>query len=217
MVNREKEISQQVRIRTQQLAASEARNKMLVDNAANGVISIASDHTIDSFNPAAESIFGYPAKDIIGSSIHSLVQNTDDTELALLPSAEISLIGIRKDNSKFPLKLSLGLNQINNQDALVAILSDDTKRQEAERLLIQSKEAAEEANQQKSVFLNMMSHELRTPLTVILGYIPLLQNPATLPSPDLVKQIADDISISGNHLMALIDDLLDISKIESGK
>lgn len=94
---------------------------------------------------------------------------------------------------------------------------DITEHKQSEMAQREAKEAAEKANQQKSAFLNVMSHELRTPLTVILGYLPILQNRQQPSPPELVAQIADDMNISGQHLLEMINDLLDISKIEAGQ
>lgn len=88
---------------------------------------------------------------------------------------------------------------------------------EKEEMLQKAMEKAEEANRLKSEFLNTMNHELRTPLTVILGNIPLLTDEKDLPEPKEVAEIARDMEKSARHLLTLINDLLDISKIEAGK
>lgn len=100
---------------------------------------------------------------------------------------------------------------------MIGVNQDITQRKLSEQAMKQAKRVAEEANQQKSAFLNTMSHELRTPLTVILGYLPILKNQQQMPPPETVKQIAEDMDISGQHLMEMINDLLDISKIEAGQ
>ncbi|MBL7002706.1 MAG: CHASE domain-containing protein, partial [Gammaproteobacteria bacterium] len=100
---------------------------------------------------------------------------------------------------------------------MIGINMDITLQKNTEQALLQAKQAAESANRQKSAFLNTMSHELRTPLTVILGYIPLLKsNDNPLPA-DTIVQIAEDMDLSGQHLLEMINDLLDISKIEAGE
>lgn len=88
---------------------------------------------------------------------------------------------------------------------------------EKEGELQEAKERAEGTNRLKSDFLNMMSHELRTPLTVILGNVPILTDEKDLPEPKEVAEIARDMEKSGMHLLSLINDLLDISKIEAGR
>ncbi len=100
---------------------------------------------------------------------------------------------------------------------MIGVNLDITERKQTEQAMIQAKHVAEEANRQKSAFLNVMSHELRTPLTVILGYLPLLKNPdQTLPS-EAIIQIAEDMDLSGQHLMEMVNDILDLSKIEAGQ
>ena len=100
---------------------------------------------------------------------------------------------------------------------MIGVNLDITERKESEQAMRQAKQAAEETNRQKSVFLNMMSHELRTPLTVILGYLPLLKNQEQMLRPEVIAQIANDMDLSGQHLMEMINDLLDVSKIDAGE
>jgi len=78
-------------------------------------------------------------------------------------------------------------------------------------------EKAQEASRLKSEFLNVMSHELRTPLAVMLGNLPLLTDPNDLPEHEEAAEIAHDIEEAGEHMLTLVNDLLDLSKIEAGK
>ncbi|MBC8212628.1 MAG: CHASE domain-containing protein [Gammaproteobacteria bacterium] len=100
---------------------------------------------------------------------------------------------------------------------MIGVNLDITEQKRSEQAMLRAKLAAEDANRQKSAFLNVMSHELRTPLTVILGYLPMLKNLEQMPSAEIIAQIANDMDISGNHLLEMINDLLDISKIEAGQ
>ena len=100
---------------------------------------------------------------------------------------------------------------------LIGINMDITESKRSEENMRLAKQAAEEANRQKSAFLNVMSHELRTPLTVILGYLPLLRNREKMLPAEAVAKVAEDMDISGQHLLEMINDLLDISKIEAGQ
>ncbi len=109
---------------------------------------------------------------------------------------------------------------IQKETALSKMVSDlEQEMEEHERsrqALKEAKEEAEKANRTKSEFLNVISHELRTPLTVILGNTPLLTDPEDLPDPEDIAEMARDMEHDGQHLLTLINDLLDISKIEAG-
>src|SRR5437588_682457 len=109
------------------------------------------------------------------------------------------------------------LRQGSHAELLVLAMEDGTERRRAEGEVATAKEAAETANRTKSLFLANMSHELRTPLNAILGFSEMLQEEAV--ERDLQDFSADlqKISTAGKHLLGLINDILDLSKIEAGK
>src|SRR3954453_11679636 len=102
-------------------------------------------------------------------------------------------------------------------ELLVLAMEDVTERRRAEEEVGKAKEAAETANKTKSLFLANMSHELRTPLNAILGYSEMLQEEAVERELDEFGADLEKINAAGKHLLALINDILDLSKIEAGK
>lgn len=210
------------------LEKSEARTHAVVDNLLDGIITIDEKGVIDSFNPAAEKIFGYSREEVLGRNVKVLMpepyhQNHDSYIGNYLATGKRKIIGIgrevagkRKDGTVFPMDLSVNILKVREHNLFTGIIRDITQRKQAEQQLIKAKEKAEEANQLKSEFLNVMSHELRTPLTVMLGNLPLLADPTDMPPADEIVEIVKDIDDAGRHLRQLINDLLDISKIEAG-
>jgi signal transduction histidine kinase/CheY-like chemotaxis protein len=102
-------------------------------------------------------------------------------------------------------------------ELLVLAMEDVTERRRSEAELAAAREASETANQSKSLFLANMSHELRTPLNAILGYSEMLQEEAIEQGLDSFGPDLERIRAAGKHLLALINDILDLSKIEAGK
>ena len=211
------------------LDKSEARIRGIVDNLLDGIITIDETGRIDTFNPAAEKIFGYAKSEVVGRNIMMLmperyhekhVKSMDqylETGVLSAVGASREVSGKRKDGSVFPMDISVNAVKGKDYRMFAGIIRDITERKQAEQLLVDAKEKAEEANRLKSEFLNVMSHELRTPLTVMMGNLSLLTDPDDLPDAEETLDIATDIEGAGEHLLQLINDLLDISKIEAGK
>ena len=225
---REAKVRYLVEQRTQELALSERTTNMIVDSAVTAVITIDKHGSVRRFNPAAEEIFGYAGDEVVGHNVKMLMpepyhsehdsylQNYQQTRNAKIIGIGREVSGRRKDGTVFPMLLSVGEAWVDSDPIYVGTVLDITLQKEAEHSLIHAKNLAERSNRQKSEFLNMMSHELRTPLTVILGYLPLLKKAEALPPSETVAAIAADMDASGQHLLALINDLLDLSKIEAG-
>ncbi len=214
------------RLSAQSLKDRESRLRALIDTAVDGVIIIDAMGTVQDYNPACEKLFGYPAREIIGQNVKMLMpppyQQEHDRYLASYrETGQRRIIGIgrevegrRRDGSTFPMELSVGEAHQGDQQIFVGVIRDITARKAAESALKAAKEQAEAANQAKSLFLANMSHEIRTPMNAVLGYTQIIENDPDLPEDH--RQPLKAIRNAGDHLMELINDILDLSKIEAG-
>ncbi|NEQ24732.1 MAG: response regulator, partial [Microcoleus sp. SIO2G3] len=174
-------------------------------------------------NQAHASIYGYDRPEaLIGQSWSLLYDQSERSRfeqeiMPLLMQAgqwRGEAIGLRQDGSPYPQEVSLTAIEAGG---MVCVVQDITARKLVEAALRQSKEAAEQANQAKSQFLANMSHELRTPLNAIIGYSEMLKEDAEdFGYGDIIADL-EKIRGAGKHLLSLINDILDISKIEAGK
>lgn len=190
----------------------------VVRNSPVAIVTLDLDGVITAFNPAFERLFGYTEEEAIGKALDSLL-NTPETLAAAVQYTEQATsetargIGKRKrrDGSFLDVELA-GVPVIVDGErvGIMALYHDVTD-------LLKAREDAEGANQAKSQFLANMSHELRTPLNAIIGYSEILEEEAgEIGQPDLIPDL-QKIRAAGKHLLALINDVLDLSKIEAGK
>jgi PAS domain S-box-containing protein len=121
----------------------------------------------------------------------------------------------KKDGTDFPVEVTLTPVRLDGKDTLLVVWHDLTELNRAQEKLREAKEAAELATRSKSEFLANMSHEIRTPMTAILGYAGLLSDPKQ--SPEARVEYVGVIRRNGEHLLSIINDILDISKIDAGK
>ncbi len=232
----QKILEEQVLIRTKELKEKEQeaqenakRLDQIMDTAAEGIITSDVSGTIESFNHAAEDIFGFTAKEIIGKNIDLLIPGSlkhkhSEYVDKYIETGQSEIVGVgrevqaqRKDGSVFPASIAISDMQFNHKRIFTAIIHDITPIKENESALIEAKEEAEKANLVKSEFLSSMSHDLRTPLNAVLGYGQLLEGnpgePLTKDQSEYVEQILN----GGKHLLNLINDILDLAKIEADK
>ncbi len=213
-----------------QLQQSDARKAAILETALDCVITIDQHSRILEFNPAAERTFGYSRKEAIGAQLPELVIPPRDREghrrgLAhYLATGEGPVLGrrievsaMRSDQSEFPAELAVSRIELGGPPLFTATLRDITTRNQAREELQRAKASAEAASKAKSAFLASMSHELRTPLNAIIGYGEMVQEEAAeLGAASLVPDL-QKIHSAGRHLLGLINDVLDLSKIEAGK
>jgi PAS domain S-box-containing protein len=200
-----------------------ARIEAIVHAAPDGIITLDEHGTIESVNPAAEQIFAYRAPEMVGRHISMLLPLTgDDDGSASWMRAQGERKGRRKDDSEFPIELTISEAQIEGRRIFAGIVRDITERSRAEeerrRLLDNERTArsdAERANRLKDEFLATLSHELRTPLTAILGWTHILLH--GMAGPEAVEQGLEVIHRNARIQEQLVADLLDMSRIISGK
>ncbi|MDA0242607.1 MAG: ammonium transporter [Chloroflexi bacterium] len=212
-----------------------ARTQTVVASAMDGIITFSQrDLQVTMVNPAAEAIFGYGQPAVLGNPITMLLRTNYVSETGdnrqpeqvfrpLLAEAvearlPVELVGRRADGSRFPLEVSLTQSQLGDEPFYVGTFRDITDRTRAREDLERARDVAESANRAKSSFLANMSHELRTPLNAIIGYSEMLQEEAQeLDDKDHFATDLRKISTAGQHLLDLINNVLDLSKIEAGK
>ncbi|HIK40313.1 PAS domain S-box protein [Thermoleptolyngbya sp. M55_K2018_002] len=178
-------------------------------------------------NEAFTNMTGYVPEEVIGKN-PAMFQGPDTdqeavararADLAQWKSIQLELINYRKDGSEFWVAIEMVpiADKGGEYTHWISVQRDISDRKAAEEALRRGKEAAEEANRAKSQFLANMSHELRTPLNAIIGYSEMLQEDAhDFGYGDIVPDL-EKIRGAGQHLLALINDILDISKIEAGR
>ena len=210
---------------------SEAKLFEIIDIAPVAIFTTDSEMKITIFNKYAVEVFGYSADEIIDQHINILIpeqyrhdHNTriDEFNNSGLRSKSMNertgISGLRKNGQLFPATASVSYVGDGVNKVYTVILLDTTQRNkiEQERALILSN--AQEANQAKTQFLATMSHELRTPLNAIIGFSEMMTNNifGGMGSPKY-QEYAGDIVGSSRHLLNLVNDILDLSEIESGE
>lgn len=209
---------------TLQRMATLQQRDAIINQTDDGFVTIDDKGTISMVNPAVSRLFGYTDKELLHQPVSILLPEQErrqhDTFLAesQLHAPKVihrtrSLQGRHKDGSLFPIELNVSPMQFGHRKFFIGVIRDISERYQYQQELIHAMQEAEAANQAKSEFLAKMSHELRTPLNAIIGFSQLLKleqlNDSQLESVSLIES-------SGSHLLTLINDVLDLSRIESG-
>ncbi|MDH5180572.1 MAG: PAS domain S-box protein [Gammaproteobacteria bacterium] len=197
------------------IQSSVTRLQAVLDNVVDGIITIDKKGIIDHFNPAAEKIFGYTLSEVIGRNVSILMPEpyTSQHDQYLenyLTTGDAHIIGIgrevigkRKDGATFPMDLAVSKMRIGDEIMFSGIVRDITERKRMETM--------------KNEFISTVSHELRTPLTSIRGSLDLVTGGAVGALPAEAMEMLKIAANNTERLLILINDILDIQKIESGK
>jgi signal transduction histidine kinase len=187
--------------------------RQIVDRLADGVVVVGGEGRIRFANPAAERLFGRPAADLVGQEFGFPLSSSEATEIEI----------VRRDGPPVVSELRVVETTWEDEPAMLISLRDVTDRKEAEeqsRQLERERAAraqAEAANQAKSDFLAVMSHELRTPLNAVIGYAELLDLGVAGALTAEQRQQVGRIVASGKHLLGLVNEILDLAKVEAGR
>jgi len=200
----------------------ELRFRAVVDAAVDAVIVLDDAGIIEAFNPAAEQLFGYRAEETIGRDIRSLVSPDIWTEQLASGAGEAlgmpeEMTALHRSGDEFPVEVSLGSFRLDGRTTVTAVVRDITERKVTEDALRRAKDAAERASRSKDEFLAGMSHELRTPLNGVIGLSSILARGTHGPLTDKQHEYVAQIEASGRHLLSLINDVLDLAKIEADR
>ncbi|MDF2813776.1 MAG: sensor histidine kinase, partial [Microvirga sp.] len=225
--------SQRLRMVETELGARDVRIHELesvLDTATDGVIVLDETGRILSLNRTAEALFGYNQGDVVGDAITVLLspeshivaldylEGLRSPGVASLLNDGREVLGRVRQGGSIPLFMTMG--QINDgpNRKLCAVLRDITPFKKAEGELVGARRAAEQANAQKSDLLAKISHEIRTPLNAILGFAEVMLEERFGPiGNDRYKEYLKDVHASGAHVISLVNDLLDLAKVEAGR
>ncbi|RAZ85669.1 PAS domain-containing sensor histidine kinase [Mesorhizobium hawassense] len=205
-----------------------AEMRTIIDTATDGVVLIGRDGNIRSISRPAEALFGFDSDEVAGKPFASLFaiesQRAARDYLAGLSEPGVAsvlndgreVIGREAQGRFIPLFMTIG--SLPNDSGFCAVVRDITQWKRAEEDLTQARAVAERASSQKTDFLARISHEIRTPLNAIIGFSELMVDEKFGPvANDRYRDYLRDINRSGNHVLDLVNDLLDISKIEAGQ
>jgi PAS domain S-box-containing protein len=205
------------------LRTREAEVSAIMNATLAGLVTVDDCGIIKSFNPAAEKLFGHTENEAIGRNITLLIpaiegnSSEDQPTRKFNTGRQLEQLAQHADGTTFPIDLDISETETPSGHLYVWGIADISERKQAERDILNARKTAEDANRAKSEFLANMSHELRTPMNAILGYSEMLMEEAEdLEQEDFIPDLKK-INQAGTHLLALINDILDLSKIEAGR
>ncbi|MEO5362189.1 MAG: response regulator [Magnetococcus sp. DMHC-8] len=224
------ELEDRVASRTGQLQETQEKLDIITSAAHDPIILLDQDARVIFWNPAAANTFGYAAEEILGREIYLLLPPSDFKKRLIASfqtfrqSGQGTMIGHiseftvrRKNGETFPVAASISPIRRPEGWHTVVIPRDITKRHEVETALRRAKEEAEQATRLKDQFVSLVAHDLRGPFTTILGFLELLDNDKKDPLSKKQKGFVRWMLDSSQKMVQLIDELLNISRLKTGK
>ena len=213
------------------LELAQSHLQSIIDIAFSAIVTADAQDLITGWNPQAEAMFGFKREEVLGRSLTDTIIPQQHRQAHLdglkhyLATGQTKVFGqllehsaLDKSGREFPIELSVSSTSNNGAPFFVAFMRDITERKKAESALLRINAELLDANLHKSIFLANMSHELRTPLNAILGFSQLLiDSTSENVTPEQRLQFLNHIHSGGIHLLSLINDILDLSKIEAGQ
>ncbi len=207
--------------RTAEVQLQNRRNEIILNTTPDGFFSADAKGCIRIANPAFCAMLGYDEAEMLQLSIPDIEANERPQDVAAHMQRVIAhghdrfdTRHRRKNGSMVDVEISVNLVDIDGEQLFYAFVRDITLRKRSEAALMHARDEAERANKTKSEFLSRMSHELRTPMNAILGFAQVLELESIQPEQ---MDFVHEIHRAGDHLLELINELLDLSRIEAGK
>ncbi len=223
-IRENKRLTDALRAAETNLRGSERRLRAILDTAGDAIVTFDGDGRLASANPAARALFALPAgieaqgEDVGHCTIAALIPDLDWRQESGGDAGGQVLDCVTHDGRHFPAELALTRLDDGEGRLHVAIVRDITERRRYEAELEEAVLHAEEANQSKSRFLANMSHELRTPLNAIIGFSEVMKGEILGPiGSSRYREYATDIHGSARHLLSIINDIIDMARIEAGR
>lgn len=212
-----------------EIARSDYRLQRTLETMFDGFMIFSENGLIENFNSSAETLFQYDRDEVVGQNVSLLFSDQYRESMrryfeVLSPEERREFcdelresVGRRKDGSTFPMTFAIGEMEVEGDLSYAGIIRDITDEKLVEAKLIDARDTADSANQAKSSFIANTSHELRTPLNSIIGFSELIISKSSCTNGDSTNhEYATEIKKAGRHLLEVINDILDLSKIEAG-